>query len=289
MIDNEHKNISISKQCQMLSISRSHYYYEPKMTNDENLKLMRLIDEQHLQTPFYGTRKMVYFLRRLGHKVSRGRVRRLMRLMNINVIYQKPRTSIPNLAHKIYPYLLRDLVVKKPNQVWATDITYIPMQRGFLYLVAVIDWFSRKVLAWKISNSMEVDFCLAALSEAIEIYGKPEIFNSDQGSQFTSNEFTNFLLESGIKISMDGKGRWVDNVFIERLWRSLKYECVYLQAFSDGRELRIALKEWMDFYNHIRPHASFNGQTPAEIYNKISPPPLLGYTTIREVTTKLAA
>lgn len=272
MINKAHKNISIIKQCQLLRLNRSSYYYRPKPASDEHLKLMRLIDEQHLQTPFYGARKMVHFLHRIGYNISRRRVRRLMRLMNIHVIYQKPRTSIVNIAHKIYPYLLRDLAVEKPNQVWATDITYVPMKRGFLYLVAIIDWYSRKILAWRISNVMDVDFCSAALTEAIETYGKPEIFNSDQGSQFTSAEFTKILLDAGVKISMDGKRRWIDNVFIERIWRSFKYECVYLQEFSGGNELWRATKNWIDFYNQTRPHQSFDGRTPDEVFYNLESP-----------------
>lgn len=201
--------------------------------------------------------------------MGRHRVRRLMRLMGLRAIYQEPRTSQPHPAHKIYPYLLRSLAVTKANQVWCTDITYIPIKRDFLYLVAIMDWYSRKVLSWRLSNTMAVDFCVEALAEALMLHGRPEIFNTDQGSQFTSVDFANVLKEHGIKISMDGKGRWRDNVLIERLWRSLKYECVYLQAFERGVQARHQIGAWLGFYNHHRPHSTFNGQTPDEVYNKI--------------------
>lgn len=228
---------------------------------------MRVIDEQFMETPFYGTRQMTRHLIRQGFKVSRKRVKRLMRLMGLQAIYQKPRTSDPNPQHKIYPYLLRELVIDKPGQVWCTDITYIPMRKGFLYLIAVMDWYSRKVLSWRLSNSMDKGFCIEALEEAIQKYGAPDIFNTDQGSQFTSIDFTNILIFNDIKISMDGKGRWMDNVFIERLWRSLKYECVYLHAFENGSEARKSIGNWILFYNTRRPHSTFNGQTPFEVYN----------------------
>jgi len=270
MVEEDNKNLSISKQCQLLNINRSTYYYEPVSESEENLLLMRLIDEQHLKTPFYGSRKMMHHLKRLGHNVCRKRVRRLMRLMNIHVIYQKPRTSIPDLSHKTYPYLLRNVDINKPNQVWCTDITYIPVKKGFFYLIAIMDWYSRKVLAWQVSNSMDTSFCIAALEEAIEIYGKPKIFNTDQGSQFTSNDFTNVLQGHNIKISMDGKGRWMDNVFIERLWRSLKYECIYLQEFNDGIALKHNINQWINFYNFERPHQVFAGLTPEEMYHNLA-------------------
>jgi len=228
---------------------------------------MRMIDEQFMETPFYGTRQMTRHLIREGFAVSRKRIKRLMRLMGLQAIYQKPKTSDPNPEHKVYPYLLRDLVIDKRGQVWCTDITYIPMRKGFLYLIAIMDWYSRKVLSWRLSNTMDRGFCIEALQEAIEKYGAPGIFNTDQGSQFTSIDFTKVLIDNSIKISMDGKGRWMDNVFIERLWRSLKYECVYLYAFESGSEARKSIGDWIVFYNTRRPHSTFGGQTPREVYN----------------------
>lgn len=267
MIEPSNDNLSITAQCRLLSISRSGLYYAPKGESPLNLKLMRLIDEQFLRTPFYGSRQMARHLRREGYCIGRHRVRRLMRLMGIEAIYQKPRTSDPHPDHKIYPYLLRNLSITKPNQVWCTDITYIPIKRGFLYLVAIMDWHSRKVLSWRLSNTMDRRFCVEALEEALMIHGKPEIFNTDQGSQFTSCDFTDVLKAHEIKISMDGKGRWMDNVFIERLRRSMKYECVYLKAFETGVQARAEIGAWMNFYNHQRPHSTFNGRTPNEVYN----------------------
>jgi len=270
MIDHANDNLSLIKQCTLLSISRSNLYYKPKGENFLNLKLMRLIDEQFLKTPYYGSRQMAWHLNREGYCVGRHRVRRLMRLMGIEAIYQAPRTSDPHPAHKIYPYALKGLSITRPNDVWCTDITYIPMGRGFLYLVAVMDWASRKVLSWRLSNTMDTGFCIEALEEALEIYGAPEIFNTDQGSQFTSIGFTNVLKEHDVKISMDGKGRWMDNVFIERLWRSTKYECVYLKQFSCGTEARKEIGEYFEFYNDKRPHSTFNGHTPSEVYNGVT-------------------
>ena len=267
MIEPSNDNLSITAQCRLLSISRSGLYYAPKGESPLNLKLMRLIDEQFLRTPFYGSRQMARHLRREGYCIGRHRVRRLMRLMGIEAIYQKPRTSDPHPDHKIYPYLLRNLSITKPNQVWCTDITYIPIKRGFLYLVAIMDWHSRKVLSWRLSNTMDRRFCVEALEEALMIHGKPEIFNTDQGSQFTSCDFTDVLKAHEIKISMDGKGRWMDNVFIERLRRSMKYECVYLKVFETGVQARAEIGAWMNFYNHQRPHSTFNGRTPNEVYN----------------------
>lgn len=254
----------------MLSINRSSFYYKSLPVSTFNLELMRCIDEQHLATPWYGSRQMARYLRRHGYIVSRKRVRRLMRVMDLYAIYQKPRTSDPHPEHQIYPYLLRSLVIDRPNQVWCTDITYLPMQSGFMYLIAIMDWHSRKVLSWKVSNTMEVSFCLEALEEALKIYGRPKIFNTDQGSQFTSIKFTDILKGAKISISMDGRGRWMDNVFIERLWRSVKYECVYPHAFSTGSELRKGLCKWFLYYNNERPHSTFDGQTPHEVYNKIT-------------------
>jgi putative transposase len=266
MIDSDHKAISIARQCELVSISRSGYYYKPAGEKEENLQLMRLIDEQHLSTPFYGARQMARHLRRQGHTVSRKRIRRLMAKMGLAAIYQRPRTTIPSKDHVIYPYLLRDLTIERPNHVWCTDITYIPMRRGFLYLVAVMDWASRKIVAWRLSNTMEVEFCIEALEEALAKHGMPEIFNTDQGSQFTSPEFTNVLKAAEVRISMDGKGRWMDNVFIERLWRSLKYECVYLHAFETASETRAGIGRWIAYYNAERPHSTFDGLTPDEAY-----------------------
>ena len=228
---------------------------------------MRLIDEQFLLTPYYGSRQMARWLRRQGHGVGRHRVRRLMALMGLHAIYQEPRTSQPHPHHRIYPYLLRNLAVTRANQVWCTDITYIPIKRGFLYLVAIMDWQSRKVLSWRLSNTMETHFCVEALEEALARYGRPDIFNTDQGAQFTSCDFLSVLKDHEIKISMDGKGRWMDNVFIERLWRSLKYECVYLNAFDNGVQARQQISAWLRHYNQTRPHSTFDGQTPDEVYN----------------------
>jgi putative transposase len=267
MIDPDEPRLSIVRQCELVCISRSSFYFEGKGESPLNLTLMRLIDEQFLQTPFYGSRQMARWLRRQGHRVDRKRVRRLMRKMGLMPIYQAPKTSSANPDHKVYPYLLRNMTIDRPNQVWCADITYIPMRRGFLYLVAVMDWHSRKVLAWRLSNTMEASFCIEALQEAFATYGTPAIFNTDQGSQFTSLAFTEALADAGVKISMDGKGRWMDNVFIERLWRSLKYECVYLHMPETGSQARAAIGDWINFYNTERPHSTLNGRTPHEAYN----------------------
>jgi putative transposase len=264
MVDAENARLSIVRQCRLVSIARSSFYYEGKGESPLNLRLMRLIDEQFLETPFYGSRQMKRWLRRQGYVVSRKRVRRLMRLLGLQAVFQRPRTSQPHPEHRIYPYLLRDLQIPRPNHVWCADLTYIPLQRGFL--VAVMDWASRKVLSWRLSNTLDPSFCVEALQEALEHYGAPEIFNTDQGSQFTSIDFTDILKEAGIRISMDGKGRWMDNVFIERLWRSLKYECVYLSEFATGSEARTGIGWWIDFYDQHRPHSSLNDRTPDEAY-----------------------
>lgn len=271
----DHPRLSIVHQCNLLSINRSTYYYHPKGESALNLELMQLIDEQYLETPWYGARQMARHLRRMGYGVSRTRIGRLMRLMGLSAIYQKPNTSKQHPQHKIYPYLLRGLKIDKPNQVRCADISYIPMRRGFLYLVAIMDWASRKILSWRLSNTLDTDFCIAALEEALAHYGKPEIFNTDQGSQFTSDAFTEVLRDEGICISMDGKGRWIDNIMIERLWRSLKYECNYLHAFETGSEVRRGLKHWIDFYNTRRPHSSLDDKTPDEAYWQKQRP---GYT-----------
>ena len=237
MIEPGHPDLSVVRQCELVSISRSSFYDQPVGETGENLAVMRLIDAQFLETPWYGSRQMAWHLRRDGHAVGRKRVRRLMAVMSLAPIYQRPRTTVPNLEHRVWPYLLRGMVIDRPNQVWCTDITYIPMRRGFLYLVAVMDWSTRKVLSWRVSNTMDVAFCVEALEEALARFGRPEIFNSDQGSQFSTSDFTDVLKAAEVRISMDGRGRWMDNVFTERLWRSLKYECVYLHAFETGSEL----------------------------------------------------
>ena len=267
-MDRTHPKLSIARQYAILRIARSSYYYEPKGESAYNLALMRQIDELFLQAPVYGSRQMKRCLRRLGYPVGRKRVRRLMREMGITAIYQAPKTSKPHPDHKIYPYLPRDLTIDRPNQVWCADITYIPMRRGFLYLVAIMDWASRSVLSWRLSNSLDASFRVEALQEAIARYGCPEIFNTDQGCQFTSYEFTRVLQDAGIRISMDGRGRWMDNVFIERLWRTLKYECIYLNDFGGGFEARRGIGDWFSHYNHRRPHSSLEDRTPMEAYHQ---------------------
>jgi len=253
----------------MLNISRSGLYYQPKGISEEDLALMNLIDRQYLVTPFYGARKIAAWLKSQDHRVNRKRVRRLMRIMSLKAIYRRPRTSKPASGHKIYPYLLGGMEITRPNQVWAADITYVPMARGFLYLVAIIDWYSRYVLSWRLSNTLDTGFCVEALEEAFK-KGKPDIFNTDQGSQFTSEAFTGLLQQHGVKISMDGKGSYNDNLFIERLWRSVKYEEVYLKAYQDGREARIGLGNYFRFYNTERPHQTHGYRTPAEVYTSTS-------------------
>jgi len=260
------QGLSIARQCRLLSIKRSSWYYQGTGETPLNLELMRLVDEQFLETPWYGARQMARHLRRLGYCVGRKRTGRLMRVMGLSPIYQRPNTSKPHPEHRVYPYLLRGVTIDAPNQVWCADVSYIPMRRGFLYLVAIMDWASRKVLSWRLSNTMDTDFCVAALEDALARYGRPEIFNTDQGSQFTSFAFTSALKDAGIRISMDGKGRWMDNVMIERLWRSLKYECVYLNAFETGSELREGISRWINFYNERRPHSSLDDKTPCEAY-----------------------
>ncbi len=275
MIEPGLPNLSVGKQCALLSISRSSFYYEPKGETAMNLDLMRLIDKQFLETPFYGVRQMTWHLRNEGHLVNEKRIRRLMRLMGLMPIYQRPNTSKAAKGHKIYPYLLRGLRVTRPNQVWCSDITYLPMRRGFLYLLAIMDWHTRKVLAWRISNTLEADFCVEALNEAIHKFGPPQIMNTDQGSQFTSFVWTGQLKRTGVHISMDGKGRFLDNIFVERLWRSLKYECVYLHAWETGSEAKAGVGKWMEFYNQKRPHSALGGQPPAVVYwqrNKTTQP-----------------
>lgn len=258
--------LSLRAQCELLGISRDAYDYEPRPESAENLALMRRLDQWHLERPVYGSLRLAATLRREGWEINRKRVRRLMALMDIRAIYPRKATRQPGEGHEIYPYLLRGKEVTGPDQVWCADVTYIPMRRGFLYLVAIMDWFSRKVLAWRLSNTMDADFCVAALEEAIARHGRPDIFNTDQGSQFTSFAFTTTLKDAGIRISMDGRGRWMDNVFIERLWRSLKYECVFLSAFETGSEARSGIGSWIEYYNRRRPHSTFAGRTPDEVY-----------------------
>jgi len=259
----------------LLDISRSGLYYQPKGIPEEDLTLMKMIDRQYLATPFYGARKIAAWLKSQGYRVNRKRIRRLMRIMGLKAIYRRPRTSKPAPGHKIYPYLLGDLRITRPNQVWAADITYIPMAHGFLYLVAIIDWYSRYVLSWRLSNTLDADFCIEALEEALT-KGKPDIFNTDQGSQFTSEAFTGLLQQHGVRISMDGKGSYNDNLFIERLWRSVKYEEVYLKVYQDGIEARIGLGNYFRFYNTERPHQALGYRTPAEVYSVIQVEPTNG-------------
>ena len=271
MIARADPNLSITRQCRLLSLSRSSFYYAAKGESAANLALMRRLDALFLKYPFFGSRQMVRRLRRDGLGVGRHRVRRLMRLMGLQAIYQTPRTSDPHPTHRIYPYLLRELAISRANQVWCADITYIPVQRGFLYLVAIMDWATRHVLAWRLSNSMDARFCIEALNEALAKYATPEIFNTDQGSQFTGLAFTGALTDAGIRISMDGRGRFMDNIFIERLWRSLKYEAVYLHELTDGFRAERVIAEWIGFYNTERPHSALAGQTPAEAYGAGQP------------------
>ena len=270
MIDREEPKLSLVRQCALLGRSRSSLYYLATEAGAEDLELMALIDQQYLKTPFYGSRRMTAWLRNHGHQVNRKRVRRLMQLIGLEAIYRRPNTSKPNPGHKVYPYLLRGLEINRVNQVWATDITYIPMARGFLYLVAIMDWHSRYVLAWRLSNTLEVDFCVEALEEALS-KGRPQIFNTDQGSQFTSEAFTSMLLAQGVQVSMDGRGRCMDNVFVERLWRSIKYEEVYLKAYQNGTEARKGIGAYLAFYNQERPHQVLGYRSPGQVFQAVSP------------------
>ena len=271
MVNKDHKP-SVRRQCVLLTLVRSNLYYGPKGESAENLRFMDIIDKQFLETPWYGSRQMARHMERQGHKYGRHRVRRLMRLMRLVPIYQEPNTSNKHPQHKIWPYLLRKRVIDRPNQVWCADITYIPMQRGFLYLVAIMDWCSRKVLAWRLSNSMDAEFCVEALKEALATLGTPQILNTDQGSQFTSGDWIDVLSDAKIKISMDGKGRWGDTRMIERLWRSLKYECVYLHAFEKGSEAKAGIRKWLEYYNAERPHSTHGILTPNEAYARKTAP-----------------
>ncbi len=266
MAGRQHPALSTVRQCALLGISRSSVYYRPRATSLEDLAVMKLIDQQYLATPFYGSRRMAVWLQRQGRPVSRKRVQRLTRTMGLQPIYRRPRTSLRAAGHKVYPYLLGGLEITRPNQVWAADITYIPMARGFLYLVAIMDWYSRYVLSWRLSNTLDADFCIEALEEALS-EGKPEIFNTDQGSQFTGEAFTGLLMQHGVRISMDGKGRYSDNIFVERLWRTVKYEEVYLKAYSNGREAKASLDAYFHFYDAQRPHQALGYRTPAEVFH----------------------
>jgi len=257
--------LSISKQCELLSLSKGVLYYEPVAMEAYNHKLMEMIDKQYLRTPFYGSRKMVVYLKREGYFINRKRVQRLMRLMNIQAVYPKHNLSKNRQEHKIYPYLLKGVNIDRPNLVWSTDITYIPVSQGFLYLVAIIDWYSRYVLSWRLSNTLDVSFCIDALEEALE-KGSPEVFNSDQGSQFTSNGFTEMLLSKEIKISMDGRGRVFDNIFIERLWRTVKYEDIYLKGYETGKDVKEGLSAYFPFYNNERFHQALEYRTPEKVH-----------------------
>jgi putative transposase len=265
MIDRTHQ-LPVRRQAQLLDLSRSAVYYQPIPVSDDDLALMRRIDELHLEHPFAGSRMLKRLLRDDGHEIGRTHVRTLMRRMGIEAIYRRPRTSQPHPDHRVFPYLLRNQIIDRPNRVWALDITYLPMRRGFVYLVAVLDWSSRRVLAWQLSNTLTADFCVEALETAIRRYGPPEIVNTDQGSQFTSEEFVATVLGSGAQLSMDSKGAWRDNIFIERFWRTVKYEEVYLRAYETVSDARRHLERYMTFYNSRRPHSSLGEQTPDTVY-----------------------
>ena len=267
-VDCQHPLLSVVRQCKLLDVNRSSLYYQPVEVSEEELTLMKLIDRQYLATPFYGARKIAAWLKSQGYTVNRKRVRRLMQVMGLKAIYRRPRTSKPAPGNKIYPYLLSSMEITRPNQVWAADITYIPMARGFLYLVAIIDWYSRYVLSWRLSNTMDAGFCAEALEEALR-KGRPDIFNTDQGAQFTGEAFTGLLQQHGVRISMDGKGRYSDNLFIERLWRTVKYEEVYLKAYQDGRDAKAGISNYVRFYNTERPHQALGYRTPAEVFTSI--------------------
>jgi putative transposase len=257
--------VSVRRQCDLLDLGRSSFYYEPATESAENLALMAKIDREYTAHPFRGSRGMTAWLRREGHGINRKRVQRLMRLMGVEAVYPKPRLSVGGAGHKVYPYLLRNVSIERADQVWSTDITYIPMPNGFMYLTAVIDWYSRYVLSWRLSNTLDAGFCLEALEEALS-WGKPEVFNTDQGVQFTSASFTGRVESAGAKVSMDGRGRCLDNVFVERLWRTVKYEEIYLKAYEGPVECRIGLSSYFPFYNRERPHQSLGGRTPWEAY-----------------------
>jgi putative transposase len=266
LVDHDDEVVPVVAQCRLLKVARSSLYYRPAPVSADDLTVMRRMDELHLAWPFYGSRRMTAVLRHEGWPVNRKRIQRLMRIMALEAIYQKPNTSRKHPDHKVYPYLLRGLVINRPNQVWCADITYIPMAKGFVYLVAVMDWFSRRVLAWRVSITLETDFCVEALRDAMNRHGQPEIFNTDQGVQFTSAAFLGELVTLGVRISMDGKGRFLDNIFIERLWRSLKYEEVFIKAYGSVAEARIGIGEWLTFYNDERPHQALDYRTPTDVF-----------------------
>ncbi len=266
MLDYNHADLSIRRQCYLLGVARSGVYRPRMAANDNDLGLMRRIDELFTEFPFLGSRRLALMLSKEGPPINRKRMQRLMRQMGIEALGPKPRTTKPAPGHKVYPYLLRGLTIDRPNQVWAADISYLPIGRGFLYMVAIMDWASRAVLAWRLSNTMDVSFCVEALEEALARFGVPEIFNTDQGSQFTSMAFTGVLAAAGVRISMDGRGRWMDNVFIERLWRSLKYEDIYLKGYADGREAKAGIAAWIAFYNGRRPHMALANRTPLAVW-----------------------
>ena len=265
MVNRQHPSLSVVRQCTLLDISRSGFYYQPAGISEEALTLMKLIDRQYLTTPFYGARRIAAWLKNKGYEVNRKRIRRLMRIMGLKAIYRRPRISQPAPGHRIYPYLLNGINITRSNQVWAADITYIPMARGFLYLVVIMDWYSRYVLSWRLSNTLDAGFCVEALEEALR-KGRPDIFNTDQGTQFTSEVFTGILKQHEVRISMDGKGRYSDNLFIERLWRTVKYEEVYLKAYQNGRDARVGIGNYFRFYNTERPHQALGYLTPAEVF-----------------------
>lgn len=265
MIESSYPEISIRRQCELIGLSRSTFYHQPAMESPRNMLLMRLIDKQYTKTPFYGYPRMTEYLRRSGYPVNWKRIRRLMRLMGIQAVYPKPRTTVATKDHQVFPYLLRGLAITHVNQVWSTDITYLPMHRGFMYLVAVMDWFSRYVIAWQLSNTLDGAFCLATLKQALA-FAKPEIFNTDQGSQFTAHNFTTCLQDAGVRVSMDGRGRALDNVFVERLWRTVKYEDIYLKEYTTVQALTAGLQSYFGFYNTERPHQSLEYRTPAEVH-----------------------
>lgn len=265
MIEPSHSEISVRRQCELIGLNRSTAYYQPADESEFNLQLMRLIDQQYTRTPFYGWPRMAAYLRRQGYPVNHKRIQRLMQVMGLQAIYPKPRTSKLAPGHRIYPYLLRELEIIRPNQVWSTDITYIPMAHGFMYLVAVIDWYSRYVLSWQLSNTLDGQFCLMALRQALQ-QGTPDIFNTDQGAQFTAHVFTDTVLAAGVQVSMDGRGRALDNIFVERLWRSVKYENIYLMDYANGFALHDGLSDYFGFYNVERPHQSLGYRTPKEVH-----------------------
>lgn len=266
MIKRDHPDLSISQQCKLVRLSRSAFYYTPVGIGADTLAMMKEIDRVFTKYPFFGSRQIAAYLRREGTVIGRHRVRRLMAKMGLEAIYKRPRTSQPHPQHPVFPYLLRKMQIDRPNQVWCADITFVPVRNGFLYLVAIMDWASRKVLSWRLSNTMHADFCVGALNEAIAKHGSPEIMNTDQGSQFTGSAWITTLTEAGVRISMDGRGRYLDNIFIERLWRSLKQEAVYLEEIADGFQARRVISNWMTFYNNERPHSSLERRTPREAY-----------------------